>query len=171
MSTIVATIRLVAAAAVLGGCALVPRLAPSALGCYAVQADSVPAVFDTLLAPPLPTLVRLDTVHGGLVQVPRAWREGQGYRMRWASLLLQRPEWRVVDDMVTAETRANGFFPPDSIALRFHAAGTYLTALLRADGEDWVGHGFVVSPLTPRGRPLMPMRLRRQACDSTPLAL
>jgi hypothetical protein len=165
---------IVATLLALGGCSIAPQLTPSAAGCYAVQLDSFPESFRKALVPPPPTLVRLDTAFGGLVQVPAEWLEAGGYRQRGATLLQQRPLWTIREGQVVVEGNPapGGIFPPDSLALRFSGPGESLTALLSAQPSgDWEGLGFVISSFTQHGQPVVPMRLRRSTCGTTRMAI
>lgn len=152
-------------------CSLKPILAPRAIGCYTVSLDSFPDVYNRMLVPQPPELIRLDSAFGGVLQVPVAWLEADGYRMRSASLLLLRPDV-VLRDMRLVRDRVAGAFPPDSLLLKFRGGGPALNAMLRADvSGDWVGLAYVVESPTREGLPITPIRLRREVCGNTPMAI
>lgn len=116
--------------------------------------------------------MRLDTALGGQVQVPAEWLEGGGYRVRSASLALQRPLREIVDGQVVDARDPGGLLPRDSLALIVGGPGAPLTALLAAQPSgDWQGLAFVVSGFTQHGQPLVPVRLRCAECGGTRLAI
>ncbi|MCU0618817.1 MAG: hypothetical protein MUF40_02785 [Gemmatimonadaceae bacterium] len=163
---------LVCGALALTGCSIAPQLAPTAAGCYAVQLDSVPAQFAELLIPPAPEFVRLDTAHGGQVQVPRAWFEADGYRVRRASLELTRPGWRIANGLLVLERSRPLPLPADTLILNFGGGTASLTALVGAEPTgDWRGWAFALSSETPYGQPMVPVRLQRSTCGPTPMAI
>ena len=153
----------------LGACRVAPQLAPAAVGCYAVQLDSVPAAFRAVLVPPVPPLVQLDTAYGGQLLVPWAWLDVPGTQVRSARLGLHRPAWRIRDGVVVTDRAAPLTpLPPDSLVIGFGGPAASLTALLGAEPTgDWRGIAFVLSSATPQGRPMVPIRLQRTACGTT----
>ena len=161
-----------ACAVSVSACSLAPQLSPRALGCYAVELDSFPAVFRHMLVPPPPDLVRLDTINGGQLEVPTAWLEGQGLNTRSALLRQTRQGWRIQDGTVQLERVAFSLLPPDSLVLSFSGGVASLTAALGADSTgNWHGWAFSVNSASPRGEPLVPMRLLRRDCGRTPLGI
>lgn len=145
----------------LTACSLAPQLGPRAVGCYAVQIDTLPDVYRRMLVPQPPAMVRLDSIHGGQLQVPEAWAGQTGpYAAR---LQLMRPGFRIEGSRVQLQSVGPGVLPPDSIVLNFGA----LTAPLAQDPSgDWTGWAFALTSATPYGEPILPMRLQRRDCGT-----
>ena len=159
-------------AAGVSACSLAPQLSPRAVGCYAVQLDSFPAAFGQMLVPRPPEIVRLDTINGGQLEVPVAWLQEQGFRMRSAGLQLLRPDWRIQGSRVVLERARPRVLPPDSVVLQFSGGAGALTAALGADSTGgWRGWAFAVTSATPFGEPLVPIRLHRRECGAVPFGL
>jgi len=153
-------------------CTTAPQLSPRAVGCYAVQLDSFPAVFRQMLVPAPPALVRLDTINGGQLEVPVSWLEQQGMFMRRAGLQLMRPGWRIQGARVQLERVGPEALPPDSVVLSFSGGGGQMLASLGEDATgNWNGLAFALTSASPYGEPLVPIRLQRQDCGAVPLGL
>jgi hypothetical protein len=152
-------------------CNLKPRLAPEAVGCYAVAVDSFPDVYRRMLVPPPPPMVRLDTLMGPHVQVPRAWLEADRLGVRRSGLGLGRPYQTIRNGVVVNPEGRGSELPRDSIRISFGANGPSMTALLQADGHgNWSGMAYVLSAATPRGQPFVHLTLTRQDCPAIPMA-
>lgn len=155
------------------GCSLTPQLAPSAVGCYRLIADTLPTAVRAELVPSLPDMVRLDTIHGGQLQVPVSWLESQGYQRRVALLGLLRPEVTLRDGIVVWEPRPGKPLPPDSLSLAFASAGAQrLTVLLAAQPTgNWHGTAFMATTQSRLGQESLPVQLQRSECGSTVLGV
>jgi hypothetical protein len=143
-------------------------LAPRAIGCYSVELDSFPASFRQVSVERPPDIIRLDTLNGVLLGIPRAWQEWKGRAMRHASVSVSRPELTIKGGFLVRERNPYGLLPPDSIVLTFAAVGAALTAHVEQQASgDWFGTAFVHSSATPDGQPFLPVALRRRECGST----
>ncbi len=143
-------------------------LAPSAIGCYSVELDSFPASFRVAGVERPPDIIRLDTINGVFLGIPRVWEEWKGLAMRRASVSVSRPEITIKSGFLVRERKPYGLLPPDSIVLTFAAIGAALTAHIEQHASgDWFGTAFVHSSATPDGRPFLPVALRRRECGST----
>lgn len=148
-------------AAALTACSIAPQLSPRAMGCYAVQVDTLPEVYRRMLVPQPPPMVRLDTIYGGQLQVPESWAAQTGPYV--ARLGLMRPGWRIEGSRVQLQRVSPAALPPDSVVLNFGA----LTAPLGQDPSgNWTGWAFALTSATPFGEPLLPMRLQRRDCGT-----
>jgi hypothetical protein len=143
-------------------------LAPSAIGCYSVELDSFPASFRVAGVERPPDIIRLDTINGVFLGIPRVWEEWKGLETRRASVSVSRPEITIKGGLLVRERKPYGLLPPDSIVLTFAAMGAALTAHVEQHaGGDWFGTAFVHSSATPDGQPFLPVALRRRECGST----
>jgi hypothetical protein len=153
-------------------CSLAPQLSPRAVGCYAVQLDSFPADFQRMQVPAPPALVRMDTVHGGQLQVPTAWLEQQGPAMRSAWLGLMRPGWRIEGGKLRLVQVAQSQLPPDSVTVTFGGSPGALAASLGADSTgNWSGWAFAMESALQGSATIVPIRLLRRECGAVPLGV
>lgn len=146
------------------------QLAPRAIGCYAVELDSFPEVFTRLRVERPPALIRMDTLNGASLHVPRDWAEWDGRAMRRARLGLMRPEITLRNGNFVKDRRPVWLLPPDSVVLDFNGVGAQLEAVLEQDAAgDWFGTAYVFSTATPDGHPLVPISLKRRECGTADL--
>lgn len=157
-------------------CGLEPRLAPAAVGCYALESDPIPATYRKDMVPEPPHLLRLDSVHGGQVQVPVSWLEAQGIGLRSASLTLLRPATMIIDGVPIAQSKPFRPLPADSIGLSFSGGlgprdGRFVAWFAALPSGDWQARTVLQSSRTPNVADVVPMRLKRMACDTTALGI
>jgi hypothetical protein len=133
-----------------------------------VELDSFPASFRVAGVERPPDIIRLDTINGVFLWIPRVWEEWRGLETRRASVSVSRPELTIKGGFLVHESKPYGLLPPDSIVLTFAAIGAALTAHVEQQASgDWFGTAFVHSSATPDGQPFLPVALRRRECGST----
>ena len=155
-------------------CTLEPQLAPTAMGCYRLDADAIPTLYQQDLIPSPPTFVRLDTALGGQAQVPAEWLEAGPYRTRYAQLVLVRPAVMLIDGVPVAQSKPNRQLPPDSLGLVFgqgNGMGRLVAYLARQSTGEWQGQAELQSPRAPGVTHSVPVRLSPTTCGSSRLAI
>lgn len=166
---------IVTSVVIASACTLEPQLAPTAIGCYRLEADTIPAVYQRDMIPSPPAFVRLDTAQGGQVQVPAEWFESGPYRQRYAQVVLSRPPVMLIEGVPVAQSKPLRQLPSDSIGLVFGNANAFgrqfMAFLAQQPTGEWHGQAELQSPHAQGVTHIVPVRLSPTSCGSERLAI
>jgi hypothetical protein len=145
-----------------------PKLSPSVVGCYSVDAREYTSVHAAITGfRALPRIIALDTAYGGRVLVPKAWRAADPPNINSAQLTLESLPWRVIGDYIVFDQYSGPHqLGADSVIVTLRGWGGSMAMFLAREDDGFSGLGAFQPLMKPEDAPAISIRLRPAACPN-----